>query len=162
MPRWREPTAKDYDRLIAFFDELGLAAFRPMQRQCKRERKSLVMREKALRQHQDVEFQQRFRGGRAAAFRDCGRETIRLQKFRESFRKVPRALPPMTPDQLREYKRLLHEGAKRPDALNVILSPRNSSGDHTSQSTAGAKHRPRVLVGPPASNPAGGPRDLAP
>lgn len=161
MPRWRSVTVEDYDRVIAFLEELGLAAFRPMQRQCRRERKSLVLREKVKRQLQDPEFNQRLRAGRTAAYKDPQREAIRVEKFRKSFQKVPRALPPMTADQRREYKRMRHAGAKRPDILRVILKP---SGGLTAQSPAGrpAPTPDRVLAGPTATLPRQSAREISP
>lgn len=151
MPRWRQATVEDYDRVIAFFDELGLAAFREMQRQCRRERKSLVLREKAKRQHQDPEYTEKLRQGRMAAYQDPEREAIRIQRFKASFRRnVSRALPDMTPEQFREYKRLRHEGATRPDALRVVLSPRRSFGITLPDAVPQAASRLVVPNGEPA------------
>lgn len=153
MPRWRQATVEDYDRVIAFFDELGLAAFRPMQRQCRRERKSLVLREKAKKQHADPEFNRRLRSGRKDAYSDPDKEAIRLKKFRESFRRnVRRALPVMTAEQRREYDRLTKDGAKRDDALHVVLDlPRRVTGVVLA-----------VVPNPPLAGPAAGRSPPAP
>ena len=87
----------------------------------RRERKSVVLSEKAKLQHKDPIYEGKLRSARAAVYKDPERTARWLRKVQQSARESGWILPDMNREQRLAYNRMKKKGVGRDEAVKVAL-----------------------------------------